>query len=628
MSLIRLENVSKSFAGDPVLEDINFRVEDDEKIGLIGRNGTGKSTIFKMLTGELEADSGVIERNKRARIACLAQLPSIDKSRALFDIALAQFGNLVELENRLAELEAQLHDHSEESLAAYGSLQDEFTVRGGYEFRSRAKRVLTGLGFREDEFELPYGALSGGQRTRLLLALVLLEDADLLLLDEPENHLDMEAREWLEEFLKEWPRAFVIISHDRHILNAVTLRTVEVIRCGLQGFSGNYEAYAKERERLEGDQERAFKKQQEFIAREESWINRFRYKNTKSRQVQSRIKRLEKLDLVDAPQSDEATARFGLGEVVRSGQVVLEAKHLSMNYPGLTLYKDLSFTVERGERVGIIGPNGSGKTTLLRQLNRALPGGSGEVKTGHKVALGYYDQQHDHLVAERDVLTEVMKTRPEWTTEQLRTFLGRFLFRGEDVFKPVSALSGGERSRVAIAKLILSEANVLLLDEPTNHLDLVSRVALEESLVGFPGSIVVVSHDRALVDRLVDKLVIISNGQGSVHLGNYSHYRWKQGAAAVQEKSPRTAMKIRTENPPLAKPTGSKEDRKRRKRIDGLESNIAEMEALADSIELQLREADPRNYTELSKLMNELDGVRNDLKGLYEEWEELAGETA
>ena len=630
MSLVRLDTVTKSLGGQPILDAVSFRVEEGEKIGLIGRNGTGKTTIFRLITGEMEADGGVIERMRRARMACLSQMPHIKPDATIFDTVMHSFSDLLEMEALLGQMEEQIAGGDDSLLTKYGQLQEDFSHRGGYDFRSQAKRVLHGLGFSLDEFELPVKVLSGGQRTRLMLALVLLQDADLLLLDEPENHLDIEAREWLETYIQDSPRAVVIISHDRRMLNHVVKRIVEVERAALFNYTGNYDAYLAQKTLVREQQQKDFELQQEFIEKETKWINRFRYKNTKAKQVQSRIRNLEKMERTEAPPPEGSEAKFRFGEVVRSGQLVLDARGLAMAYGDLKLYSALSFQLTRGERVGIIGPNGSGKTTLLRQLAGQLDGASGAVTFGHKVTFGFYDQHHQNLETANDILGEIRLQRPDMTPEQVRTFMGKFLFTGDDVFKSLSALSGGELSRVALAKLILSQANLLMLDEPTNHLDIASRQALEIALSAFPGSILMVSHDRELIDRLVDKLIIVENGKASVHLGNYSHYRWKMAADLETQTAKDAEAKKKTEDALKVRKNGNRpgklqerEDRKRRKQLEELEQNIESMEALVENLEQQFAQIGAADYEQTRALKSQYDALKSDLQAMYADWEKL-----
>ncbi|HPO15504.1 MAG TPA: ABC-F family ATP-binding cassette domain-containing protein [Candidatus Hydrogenedentes bacterium] len=627
MSLVRFENVSKAFASAPILENIDFRVEEGEHIGLIGRNGTGKSTIFRLITGEITPESGVIERMRKARMACLAQLPNVDGKATIFDVVLHSFRELLEQERELAQLEERMARGDEDALHEYSKLQEAFTLRGGYEFRTNIKRVLQGLGFHPNEFDLPYHALSGGQRTRLMLALVLLQDADLLLLDEPENHLDLEAREWLEEFLKNSRAAIVIISHDRKMLNEVVTRIVEVERGQLFNYTGNYDGYLKAKALLREQQQKAFERQQEFIRKEEAWIDRFRYKNTKARQVQSRIRRLEKMEMVEAPPPEAGDVTFAMGDVVRSGEIVLDVQNISMGYDRADLYHGVSFHVQRGERVGIIGPNGSGKTTMLRQMAGQLKGRGGEVKMGFKVTMAYYDQHHENMNRANDILNEIWSIKQEWVPQQVRSYMGKFLFSGDDVFKPISALSGGELSRTAMAKLILSEPNLLLLDEPTNHLDIASREALESALLEFPGAIVMASHDRALIDKMVDKLIILQNGKAEVHLGNYSHYRWKHQQELEQkeeQKKTEDVLKIRrVQEERQEKKARERENRKQQRQLEQLERDIETMEELIESYHEKFAAVDPADYQAAQQLKEEYEGLKNDLQQLYEEWESL-----
>ena len=633
MSLIRFDKVSKSFAGEPVLVDIDLRVEEGERIGLIGRNGTGKSTVFRLITEETDPDKGQIDRMKRATVASLAQIHRVDESTSIFDMVLHSFDDLLKQEVELKRLEEEMAGGDDSVLDSYSELQDQFMVRGGYEFRTRIKQVLQGLGFHTDEFDLPFSALSGGQRTRIMLALVLLADADLLLLDEPENHLDLEAREWLERYLQDCQKAVIIISHDRQMLNSVVSRVLELEWGELRAYTGNYDQYLAAKALIREQQLKDYESQKEFIRKEQAWIDRFRYKNTKAKQVQSRVKRLEKMERVEAPDSDAAVATFKLGEVVRSGAIVLDAKGLEMGYGDVSLYKGVNFQVQRGERVGIIGPNGCGKSTLLNQLCGKHTGLNGEVLLGHKVALGVYEQNHESLNASNDILTELQECLPDWKTEQIRSYLGRFLFTGDDVFKIIDTLSGGERSRVAMAKLIASGHNMILLDEPTNHLDIVSREALEQSLAYYPGTIIMVSHDRALIDHISDKLIVMEGGKTEVHLGNYSSYRYKHSIQDVEEeKTTEEVLQIRRgaakkeekKQSQGDRKAAQREARKQQRKLEELETNIEEMEALLGTYDEKFSQVDPSDYGEAQRLKDEYDGLKGDLQELYSAWEELA----
>jgi len=626
MSLVRLENITKTYQGREVLDSIDFRVEEGEHVGLIGRNGTGKSTIFRLITGDIEPDKGIVDRMKRMRVSSLSQLHRVDESMTIYDIVLESFKEIGELEIELTALEERMAAGCEDALEEYSEKQESFSLRGGYDYRVRIKQVLQGLGFPESDFSMPFMNLSGGQRTRLMLALVLLEEGDLLLLDEPENHLDLEAREWLESYLKSCPKSVVIISHDRQMLNNVVDRVVELERGEIRSYPGNYDSYLARKSLHREQQQVDFERQQEFIRKEQAWIDRFRYKNTKAKQVQSRIKRLEKLEFVDAPLAEASSVKFKMGEVARSGELVMEAKDLSMGYGGLTLYKKVSFTVSRGERIGIVGPNGTGKTTLLRQLAEQHPGLSGTVTLGHKVIRGFYEQNHESLNPSFDILTEVHSSKTEWTAEQIRSYLGRFLFTGDDVFKSIDSLSGGELSRVAMAKLLLGGANLLLLDEPTNHLDIVSREALEKSLATYEGAIVVVSHDRTLIDKLVEKLIVIENGIASVHLGNYSDYRYKNREVPEKKaEATEDVLKIRRgDNNRKDKKTDDKDRRKRKVQMEKLEQDIESMESLVSEMEMRFTKLDPANYNALESLKSEYDALKADLAEMYRSWESLA----
>lgn len=622
MSLVRLDNVTKRSGGQILLDRINMRIEPGERIALIGRNGTGKTTIFRLIAGETEPDSGVVERMRKLRLAYLPQLPEISAAASIHEIALSSFPELLAQETELAALENQLHTGDKVLLQQYGEKQHLFTLQGGYEFRTRIRQILCGVGFHPKEFELPFAALSGGWRARLLLSLVLMQDADLLLLDEPENHLDMEAREWLEEHLSSRSEALLFISHDRRMVNNLAHRIIEVEGGTLTGCIGNYDRWMEEKRLRREQQQRAFERQEAFIQKEKAWIDRFRYKNTKARQAQNRLKRLEKLELVTAPPPELGTASFQLGEVARSGDIVLNAQALRMAYDGRSLYSGLSFSLHRGERLGIIGPNGSGKTTLLRHISGCQPEGKGTIWLGHNVHMALYDQHQESLNPAYDLLSEMQAFRPDWSTQQCRSWLGRFLFSGEDVFKPIRVLSGGERSRLALAKLIASDANVLLLDEPTNHLDIASREALEESLCEYEGTLIIVSHDRTLIDRLAERLIILRDGHARLFYGNFSDWRRNQENSGIisaeQEKCVKNDEK--KNDPRNEKKASEREARRKQRLIEGLEQEIAQREDELADLHRKCALLDPADFIKAKEMKQACELLQQQINDLYDKW--------
>lgn len=628
MSLVRLENICKGFSSGPLLDRVSLRIEEGERIALIGRNGTGKTTLFRLITGETEADSGTVERMRRARIVYLSQVPDAPPDKTVYDIALEGFADLVEKEQLLRDLEHRLAAGDEELLTEYGEQQHAFSLLGGYEFRTRIRQILCGLGFHPDNFSLPFKALSGGWRARLLLSLALLREADLLLLDEPENHLDMEAREWLEDHLRSRPEAIVLISHDRRMVNVLAQRIVELERSVLTSFTGNYDGWLSEKILRREQQQRAFARQDAFIQKEKAWIDRFRYKNTKARQAQNRLKRLEKLEIVDAPPPEMDTAAFQLGEVGRSGDIVLNTQELAMGYNGSLLYEHLSFSLHRGERLGIIGPNGSGKTTLLRQLAGRQEGLAGTVWTGANVSMAFYDQHQEQLNPNADLLGEMQAFRPDWSTQACRNYLARFLFSGEDVFKPTGVLSGGERSRLALAKLMASDANLLLLDEPTNHLDMASREALEASLAEYEGTLILVSHDRTLIDKLAERLIIIQDGQARAFLGNFSdwrrHQREEQDAATPPADGDTPQKRSEAMETRAQQKVRERETRREQRRIEELESCIARCESEIAALNEQFAVLDPADFQRAQDLKKDYEEAHTRLENLYAQWTALA----
>lgn len=522
MSLISLSNVSKHFGAEEVLSRVSFRLERGDHAALVGSNGAGKSTILRMIAGLEEPDSGAVSRERGLRIAYLPQDPDFGSAETVYDAMLDVFRHVIEAQERLRVLERQLAERQDPaSVEEYGSLQ--MTVEhAGYDYRDRIERVLVGLELGRDLWHQPIDTLSGGQRTRANLARTLLEDADLLLLDEPTNHLDIPAVEWLEGYLKDLKRSFLIVAHDRYLLDRVTNRTVEVSFGESAEYDAPYSRYLELKAERLARQREEYEAQQQHIAKTEEFVRRYGA-GQRSKEARGRQKRLNRLERVARPQ-DEETVQLKLEPARRSGDLVLEARRLLAGYPGNPLVAlPEEVVVRRGERVALIGPNGAGKTTLLRTLIGELEPLGGAARWGSNTALGYYSQTLGRLDESRTVLEEIQTARPVGE-EEGRGYLGRFLFSGDDAFKRIGVLSGGERSRVALARLILEAPNVLILDEPTNHLDIASRDALRDVLLEFGGTVLFVSHDRYMIDSLAQQLWVVEGGTLTRYAGTYSDY--------------------------------------------------------------------------------------------------------
>ena len=523
MALVTLDNVSKHFGAQRVLDGVSFRVERRDHLALIGSNGAGKSTILRIMAGLEDADEGAVTRARGVSVTYLPQEPTFEASDTLYEAMMDAFREAIAAAERLRSLEREMaHDGANAALIEeYGRLQ-ALVEHAGYDYREQIERVLTGLGLARETWHRAVSTLSGGQQTRANLARTLLEDADVLLLDEPTNHLDLQAVEWLEAYLRDLKRAFVVVAHDRYLLDRVTRRTIELAVGRVTEYDAPYSRYLElKNERVERLR-REYDAQQEHIAKTEEFIRRYgagqRYKEARGRQ-----RRLDRLDRVERPQ-EEKSVRLRLSSAKRSGEIVLEMKGVVAGYPNKPLVRlPDEVVVRRGERIAIIGPNGSGKTTLLRTLVGTLPSLEGEVRWGAKTTTGFHSQSLDQLDERRTALEEVQHSHP-MGEEEARSYLGRFLFSGDDVFKRIGMLSGGEKSRVALAKLILEEPNVLVLDEPTNHLDIASRDALESVLEGFHGTLLFVSHDRYIIDSLAEQVWNIRDGRLQRYDGNYSTF--------------------------------------------------------------------------------------------------------
>src|SRR5437762_2667849 len=548
--LFRLSDIFKSYGSRDVLCGTTLQINPGEHVGLVGRNGAGKTTMFRLVNAEESPDSGEVVRARGVKLGLLAQHVHFEKGSTVHESALAAFGHLQQIEHEMHQLEhrmADAGDDLEKVLACYSDLQHEYEREGGFEYSAKAEAILQGLGFDRDSWQMETDKLSGGQQNRLGLARLLLSDPDVLLLDEPTNHLDVSAVEWLEEFLQTYAAAFVIISHDRYFLDRACQRIIELENGQASSYKGNYSHYLEEREERREIQRRAYENQQRLIAKTEDFIRK-NLAGQKTKQAKSRRTMLQRLERVDAVRLDQASGDFRLQDIERAGTHVLTITDAAIGYGANILASDISLILRRGECLGVIGPNGSGKTTFLKTILGKIPALAGEVRWGSKVEIGYYAQQLEDLDERNEIIMELRRVAPSSATSgELRSFLAKFLFFGDDVYKHVRDLSGGEKGRLALAKLIYSGVNVLVLDEPTNHLDIPSREALEEALAAYEGTIVTISHDRFFLDRVATQILALDVESEVEHYnGDYTEYHdWKaarlQPSAAMASVSPETS---------------------------------------------------------------------------------------
>ena len=568
MSLIRLENVTKLYDPDLILDDISVSIEHGDRIGLIGRNGTGKTTLIKIINGMLANFKGKVVSAKGLRIGYLSQEPDLARDCTLRQEMLKVFEKRRALEDKMLllaeEMETQEAPHL---LEAYARIQEQHERLGGYDYEHQVNRILGGLGFDEWDFNLPIRVLSGGQKSRATLAKLLLEAPDLLLFDEPTNHLDIKGIEWLENYLNiEYNGAVLVVSHDRYFLDKVVRKVWELAEHKIKIYRGNYSKYVetKKVEQLVG--ERAFKKQQAFIEHEEDFIRR-NIAGQRTREAQGRRKKLARLERVEKPKSDAPTLKLNFTPETRGGNDILRCKNVGKAFGEKAIFTDLNFEVYRSDVVGIIGANGTGKTTLFRMILGEESATEGEMWVGPTLKFGYYTQELEGLNPDNEIIDEIWELRPQQTHGEIRSFLGKFLFSGDDVFKRIGNLSGGEQSRVLLAKLLLANANVLLLDEPTNHLDIPAREALEAALAEYPATLFIISHDRYLLNNLATKLLIFDGtpgGTADLFEGNYAEYIAQQ---QEDEENQQPNENIQDPEPPQTPPQKSKSRSKRKRKI-------------------------------------------------------------
>jgi ATP-binding cassette subfamily F protein 3 len=628
--LLNVSNLSKLFGDELLFEKVSFEIDNNDKIGFIGSNGTGKTTLFKILTNRISYDEGEIFKNKETKIGYLEQYACGNSNKSVFDETLEVFSNLIRIETELEEIRYDIeHGMGELDLhiRRQQTLNDEYASHEGFFYKSKARSALIGLGFSEDELSMDVQNLSGGQRTRVELAKILLSDANLLLLDEPTNHLDIAAVEWLEDFLRSYQGAFIVISHDRYFLNKVTGKTFELDNKRFYSFSGNYSFYVKQKEIDRKTQERKYENTKKEIERLEAVVEQQRRWNREKniRTAESKMKVIERLEKeLDAPPEEKENMFYSFKSCGGGGDDVVIADNLSMDFGGGAVFSNADMYIKRGERIFLLGPNGCGKTTLLKILTGEYTQSCGEFKIGSNIFIGYYDQIQERLSLDKTIIDEVWDEYPNLTQTQIRNALAAFLFKGEDVFKQISALSGGERARVELVKLILKKVNFLILDEPTNHLDIEAREALEAALENYDGTMLVVSHDRYFIDKLSTRILHIEKDGITSFDGNYTSYEQR----LISEHNEQAFHEVKEKkNDYQEQKKRAAEQRKIKNKFAKIEEQIICTEQKIDKKNMELCQPDiATDYVRASEITSEIDELNKKLKHLYEEWEELQAE--
>ena len=641
--ILSCQNISKAFVENQVLKNVSFHIEDHEKAAIVGINGAGKTTLLRIIVGEMTPDDGQVVLAKDKTLGYLAQNSTVDTSHTIYEELLSVKADLLRLEEKIRECENNMKhadgDALEDLMKQYTSLTHAFETGGGYLYRSELVGVLKGLGFTEDEFSKPVATLSGGQKTRVALGRLLLQNPDLIILDEPTNHLDMNSIAWLETYLLNYKGAVLIVSHDRYFLDRIAGKVIEIDQSKATTFMGNYSDYAVKKEQLRVAAWNAYMNQQREIKHQEEVIEKLKSFNREKsiKRAESREKMLDKIEVIEKPSEVRTDMKLTLTPRILSGNDVLTVEHLSKSFDAHKLFTDVNFEIKRGEHVAIIGDNGSGKTTLLKILNGLVPADQGTFRLGSNVEIGYYDQEHHVLHSEKTLFEEISDDYPYLNNTQIRNVLAAFLFTGEDVFKRISDMSGGERGRVSLAKLVLSNANFLILDEPTNHLDIMSKEILEDALNGYEGTILYVSHDRYFINRTAHRILDLTEGQFVSYVGNYDYYLEKHDTvmAAIEANAPQNAdadsavaAKAAESEVKLDWKAQKEEQARLRKKENDLkkcEEKIAELEARISEIDTEM--SDPTIGTQVAKLQElskEQTSCQEQLEKLYEQWEELA----
>lgn len=634
MIILSCNRMRKFFGVDQILDNVSFAINQGEKIGLVGANGAGKSTLFKIITGEYPYDSGELYLSKNLSIGYLEQNAPLSSDSTVFDEVLHVFDDLIDMEKELRSLEQEIAEKSmspscenlDRLMDTYAHKSEEFQHRNGYGYRSELRGVLKGLGFSEEGFEQPIHQLSGGQKSRVNLAKLLLKKPDILLLDEPTNHLDMEATEWLESFLKTYDGTILLISHDRYFLDEVVDKIYEIENQQLTQYHGNYSFYVEKKKTFYEQQLKEYQTKQKEIEKQEEIIRRFKQHGTEklAKRAKSREKRLAHLSPMDKPILMNESARIRFETQIKSGEDVLQVEDLSKNFDQNLLFTNVNFQIYKGERVGLIGPNGIGKSTLFKMILGLLPPDAGRIQLGHNVYTGYFDQEQSSLNMANTIIDEIWGENIHLTQTQVRTMLGSFLFKGEDVFKSIATLSGGEKSRVALLKLMLSKANFLLMDEPTNHLDIASKEALEEALLNYDGTLLVISHDRYFLNKIATKILVLSSNGVEEYLGNYKYYQEKKRILEDLSSESPEVMKTKTQIKEERRKEKERLQRERlvRKAQEELEKKITTIEEKLRHFEQQMCQEEVYSSPQKSKeIHEETNRLREELEALYAQWE-------
>jgi len=632
MIILALSGISLSFGTDRILDNVSFNIQQGEKVGLVGVNGAGKSTLFNIISGNLKQDSGECFIAKGQRLGILEQNSGLDSESSIWNEVLSTYSVLISMEEKLKLLEKKISLEKDvellnQRMTEYDTLMEKFSREGGYEYNSRIRGVLRGLGFDDTQFNLGISTLSGGQKTRLALAKLLLIEPEILMLDEPTNHLDMQALEWLEDFLKNYRKSVIVISHDRYFLDAVTNKTIELENCECKTYYGGYSTYAHRKAEDRLINQRHFDQQQKEISRMEAFIEQQhkwnREKNIKA--ADSRQKAIDRIEKINVPKKLPDKIKIKFRSSIISGNDVLFVENLSMEFPGKSLFNNIGFEIKRNENLFLLGPNGCGKSTLLKILSGRLSQTVGNFEYGHKIVLGYYDQELSELDGTRTVLEEVWDADEKLTHTVIRNVLAQFLFSGEDVFKTIQTLSGGEKSRVALAKLMLSGANLLILDEPTNHLDIDSREALEDALLGFDGTILAVSHDRYFIRKLSSRIIEMTDGKLFDYKGDYSFYLdYRKSRSLDSEASGNSANLTASKQEHIDGKEERAKKRRLEKQLDATEKEIESIEVRLKSIEQEMSaEAAQSDHILLTALVEEQASLKARLDELYSSWAEL-----